>query len=83
MVAFGKHAGRTYKFVYQNDPQYCQWVVTTHQLELQEADGGQLSQFSRFATWIQEAEILMAETGVMEIMSCSEESVGSDGTDVL
>ena len=66
VVVFGKHVGRTFKQVYEEDPQYCQWCVTTQQQQSDVLPG-----LDRFATWVQQVEIRIAECGIMETVSDS------------
>ncbi|OLQ11583.1 hypothetical protein AK812_SmicGene4618 [Symbiodinium microadriaticum] len=45
-LGFGKYASQSYETVAQNDPQYCNWAITT-------AEEGPCSEYlKRFATWL-------------------------------
>ena len=44
---FGSHAGKTYEFVYQNQPAYCDWILRTA-----ESGDGASPQLKNFARWL-------------------------------
>ena len=67
IVMFGRHVGKTYKEVYNNNPEYCQWVTNTANTEPNPSPG-----FQKFARWIEETEKKEAEDAE-NAMSESEE----------
>ena len=56
VVLFGRHMGKTYKEVYQNNPDYCEWVIRTANTETNPSPG-----FTKFARWIEHQEKKEAE----------------------
>ena len=66
MLAFGKHSGKTYKEVLENDPSYARWVVST-----QEQGENSHKGFSHFAAYIlkkeyEEANGKMDDAGISD-----------------
>ena len=51
-ITFGKHSGARYKDVYENDQQYCQWVVNTARREPLMSS----VELRRFAAYLQQTE---------------------------
>ena len=60
-VFFGKHVGKTYAQIYNEYPQYAQWVLMTAQ---QEEEAG--AQLLRLASYIQTREEMEASGLEME-----------------
>ena len=61
-LLFSKHVGRTFKEVYEQDSEFCQWVMMTVQMDQEVTP-----EMTRFATWVSEMEVQIAETGMMEL----------------
>ena len=66
VLAFGKHSGKTYKEVLENDPSYARWVVSTQEQQESSHKG-----FSHFAAYIlkkeyEEANGKMDDAGISD-----------------
>jgi hypothetical protein len=52
VVAFGKHRGKTFEQVAGEEPDYCSWVLATHENEVATGDGN--GNLEGFYNWIKE-----------------------------